>query len=672
MPAMTSAIYAGVRRAAAGLLGNIGPCRIGAGWFGRVAAGLLLIGLGEATEAGAQIRLLSGPVLGYELGAPLDIDRTWSAAGWSLFPMDGSSSGRSIRIGSRLLAQSSGPWGVSGELGVVFTSGTFQSNPVPGPPVVDTLAGNNTAPYTFAVTSSSLAIQLDLLVRYQVTSLIGLGLGPWGAIRPFARYTYSDAVQDLSTGRDGVVVDRDGTAFGQLPLSYGVALALPIALPIAEKGMALSVEPYLRADLNGAAGRSITRSLSAGADLALLFDMSPLSSLSPPPSASEPPPPVVAAEGAEERPLEASIDIYCVDQHGEHHQISELYADTVTQRREIPLPPMIFFDRGSASVPSRYVVVQAGQFSPNTLAGLSAAGTYYHALNILGYRMRRLPDARLRLIGSRSKDEPAALARGRAEDVRRYLVTIWGIDSSRLAVATRAPGSRAPAEPESERSVRIEGDEAITSPVQTVWKARRFIQPVVDLQPVIRARAGVRRWEVVVRRGGVEMGRTSGADGIDLSIHIPDDTGDTLLPALEAELSVEDSTGAMVVARDTLPMRIAQGSRPPGRVNPPAETTIYLLFGDEEGRPRGVEKRLRRIADSIAAGARVTITGPAYGGAMGNRLPLRAEDVARDLRAFLGVRDVRLTVSDLPAAVSEGSSPEERLLATGVRISIEQ
>ncbi|MBS1904153.1 MAG: PD40 domain-containing protein [Bacteroidetes bacterium] len=109
------------------------------------------------------------------------------------------------------------------------------------------------------------------------------------------------------------------------------------------------------------------------------------------------------------------------------------------------LLPMIFFDPGQSTFPSRYVLftdpAQTNGFSEDTIS--ATLNGYYNYLNCLGLRLRKHPDAKITLIGcnSQQKDNDAEkstdLSRARAENVKKYLVDIWGIDASRLPIEAR-------------------------------------------------------------------------------------------------------------------------------------------------------------------------------------------------------------------------------------------
>ncbi len=104
------------------------------------------------------------------------------------------------------------------------------------------------------------------------------------------------------------------------------------------------------------------------------------------------------------------------------------------------LLPMLFFDAGNGSLPSRYVLFSSPQqtqgFTEDTITGTLNA--YYNYLNIIGLRMRNNPSTTIALTGTNSQDTDNEmsldLSRQRAESVKKYLVEIWGIQPERISV----------------------------------------------------------------------------------------------------------------------------------------------------------------------------------------------------------------------------------------------
>ena len=165
--------------------------------------------------------------------------------------------------------------------------------------------------------------------------------------------------------------------------------------------------------------------------------------------------------------------------------------------RLVPLLPYLFFDNRSAELPERYIRLGSqnrGNFTESNLRSHSILDTYSHLLNIVGKRMREHQDARLTITGTApdvADGTPSrSLANLRAEAVRDYLRSTWGIMQDRIEIVTRhAP--EVPTNPETlegraeNRRVELSsGHPAIfapllfrdTSEIQEIGKVRLVVQ----------------------------------------------------------------------------------------------------------------------------------------------------------------------------------------------------
>ncbi len=117
-------------------------------------------------------------------------------------------------------------------------------------------------------------------------------------------------------------------------------------------------------------------------------------------------------------------------------------------RETFPLRNYVFFDLGSTEVPDRYVMLRKDQvadfkedqlevFAPKSLSGRSRRGmiVYYNVLNILGDRMGKNPSSAITLVGSSEKGPEDG--RAMAESIKRYLVSTFSIDGSRISIEGR-------------------------------------------------------------------------------------------------------------------------------------------------------------------------------------------------------------------------------------------
>jgi len=117
-------------------------------------------------------------------------------------------------------------------------------------------------------------------------------------------------------------------------------------------------------------------------------------------------------------------------------------------RETFPLCNYVFFGTGSAEIPHRYVTLskkeaasfkeeQLQEVQPKSMAlrSLRQMAVYYNILNIVGDRMKRNPSTIISLSGA-SENNPE-FGKKRAEAIKQYLVTIFGIQSSRITTEGR-------------------------------------------------------------------------------------------------------------------------------------------------------------------------------------------------------------------------------------------
>lgn len=117
-------------------------------------------------------------------------------------------------------------------------------------------------------------------------------------------------------------------------------------------------------------------------------------------------------------------------------------------RETFPLRNYVFFDLGSKEIPDRYVLLKKSEvaefkedqlevFKPKNLSGRSERQmiAYYNILNIIGDRMGKNPTAAITLVGSSEQGNEDGKAM--AESIKKYLVDIFGISSSRITTEGR-------------------------------------------------------------------------------------------------------------------------------------------------------------------------------------------------------------------------------------------
>ncbi|MEO5931579.1 MAG: hypothetical protein ABIR47_16715 [Candidatus Kapaibacterium sp.] len=445
-------------------------------------------------------------------------------------------------------------------------------------------------------------------------------------------------------------------------LRYGAVLALSYRFPISRVA-ALVPELRGRADLTALALEHLgTQALDVGGGISLLFNLFP-----PPPDTIVSPAPV----------LRALLDLF-QDDGGADSGAAVIAVERTIHRQHVSILPMIFFDRNSGEIPERYAALQPAEtdaFNRRSLAGLDPLAIHARTLDILGMRMRRDSVANIMLAGTFVQGESEGLARGRGEAVRAYLHDIWGISKSRMEIAVdHAVPSGSPA------GVFFRTASAgLLSPVSTEWIARDFQPPKIGLRRTITAGAGVRRWELIVRRGDDTVSYYTGTGNADtaqpyIDFRLGDMARSAPSVSLSAELIVEDGAGGRVSVRDTLPVVIADAGQGAAR-----EIIMYEMPADRGNRAiiEANRELIDRLPQSLHRDGKVTIDGPANHAGDPDHRKWVLGGVGEEVLAVIGgdsIRPAELRLLQRAKESSDGSPrlPEGEYIFDGVRVMIEQ
>lgn len=142
--------------------------------------------------------------------------------------------------------------------------------------------------------------------------------------------------------------------------------------------------------------------------------------------------------------IEAQVEI---SEHAKKQNNAEwmgwrgLVLKQVISRELSPILNYVFFDIGMSDIPKRYVKLtsaQTGNFNDERIPG-GTLEKYYHVMNIYGYRLRKFPNAKIKVVGCNDNTTPSEkapnLSKQRAENVYNYLKDVWGISPDRMTLA---------------------------------------------------------------------------------------------------------------------------------------------------------------------------------------------------------------------------------------------
>jgi hypothetical protein len=486
--------------------------------------------------------------------------------------------------------------------------------------------GKTTVDYTLFMRVA----MLELMTAVRIAPSVRLDVGPIGGVGFFPEYTENERIISPggATFLDGTTERSESAA----PVDEGLFIAgfgLRIGYEIPFfGGLALMPSVNLRglASIDGN-GDGVAVGGSAGLALSLLTSR----------TAGEPvdAPAVgivdtvrIVDSVATRSTLRADVDLYSVDSVGRRADTLVVAMRRTMRRVEVPLRTTVLFAPSSAAMPATSVesAEQASRFAEEDLVAMSPLEIRRQSLEIIAARIRADRSLRVALVGSRSAGEPAWFAEARARSVREYLARTWSIDSTRVTIsASRAAATAASVE------LRFTGREvAALAPVVSEWIDQEIDAPSIGVQPTIVARVGVQRWRVSVMQGEREIGVVRNTDEpdarrLDIGLAMRRLSHDEARRALGAELVVEDSAGAVAVARDRMEVivdtvRAARGAA--------AETVVgeYLVPAGDTLASAPV---LRRIVEALPVDARVTVSAPLESGAAADRLAARLRTIAR-------------------------------------------
>ncbi|MCS6808884.1 MAG: OmpA family protein [Bacteroidota bacterium] len=229
-------------------------------------------------------------------------------------------------------------------------------------------------------------------------------------------------------------------------------------------------------------------------------------------------------EVPKQQALRADIRVQGVNWDGQSQDLPTVVVEELETETYHPLLPYVFFPQESATLAqTRQTLLSTPKIAAVwTLESLPNAALQVHSnlLNILGARMKANPQARITVTGCVSnigaERENVELAMRRAKAVQTYLSTIWKIKPDRIRVVGRLlpeKPSNTSIEEGIEENRRVEIRASIPDillPVMNRAITRSINPPLLEIQPVVDAPAGLRSWTVTVQRNGSTLQQWTG------------------------------------------------------------------------------------------------------------------------------------------------------------------
>jgi outer membrane protein OmpA-like peptidoglycan-associated protein len=171
-----------------------------------------------------------------------------------------------------------------------------------------------------------------------------------------------------------------------------------------------------------------------------------------------------------------------------------------------PLLNHIYFPAGSSNMLARYALFadrgEAGAFLETDLK--TTMEKYQNTLNVIGKRLQDNTDAVITLVGCNSGvgNEDIALSQRRTERIKRYFITIWGIDPARITTKSRGLPEVASSstdlygQVENQRVEILSDHPAVLNTIKSTYFDVLSDSDEIFITPSIETEAGIEKWSI--------------------------------------------------------------------------------------------------------------------------------------------------------------------------------
>lgn len=393
--------------------------------------------------------------------------------------------------------------------------------------------------------------------------------------------------------------------------------------------------------------------------------------------------------------LSASIEAVVVNREGKEEHVVRMEVEEVKVHYAYPMLNYIFFEEGSALIPTRYVrYLSAADAQKNFKGSLDRSGEgllqlYHETLNILGDRLRKSPGIHITITGCTSntgvEEGSIGLARKRAETIRDYLTRIWQIDPNRIKIETRllpekpSPSNIPEGAAENRRVEITSSDEALTDPL-IVRKAEHIANPPnISLQPHVFAEAGMKSYRSSISIGGKQLVSFNGSELKPWGV--PEEALSSGVDSLDIFLEVTDNTGNVVTARNAIKLEQKRIER---EKQQELEKFSLILFAFDESRLGAKNERtLGLVAESFKKAKPGNLSIVGYTDELGDvnhndeLSRRRASEASGELERALKARGLMIPDNVLidgkgsREKLYDNSLPEGRFFSRTVNITVE-
>ncbi|MBS1904462.1 MAG: hypothetical protein JSS75_12210 [Bacteroidetes bacterium] len=511
----------------------------------------------------------SGPIYigvggSYSYGSPTTFDRslgviqTFSTSGLGT-SWDNSFSLECVFDAPSVFSVSSG---LLGSLGIASGSGQFKSVWFSSSQTLAPGGDTVLSAEDFRIYSRQSRIEFSAAYSYSLTSSIYFATGVWAHYRISERL---DQVKEIIQptpnhypGKGAIDTIASGASIATSRFHFGIPIMFGSRFGLS-KTMALDLKLFARTDLGLLAAGFAKPSLSAGLSTSVLFD------LAAPSVHTEKP--VVDTRPLSQITASVSFEVGGVSVRSVRPSIVDS-----TTRRYLVLTPTIEYSDDSAELPSGLVLLgldQAQRFESSQLDRADLHTCQANLLNIIGSRLRDLPQEKLLVRATYRSTTRKSVALKRAMRIKTYFTEIWKIAASRIQVMASPDESAI-------ETATLDGSGRLLSPLVNEWTEVHQRLPHIEIGKSITSNHGVQRWDVSVYDSSKLIGRYSNSSGSPVDLHSLDVRIGSGLQMLSTQLIAVDTVGTVASAVDTLVLLEPLADAP----HVVAQTERYIVQAD--------------------------------------------------------------------------------------------
>lgn len=386
--------------------------------------------------------------------------------------------------------------------------------------------------------------------------------------------------------------------------------------------------------------------------------------------------------------ISTELDYYALNNDGTKQNIPTLIIEETEVAESFPLLPYVFYGSGVSELSKSNLNLldkeQAKSFNLNNLKW-NTLDIYNEMLNIIAFRMKQNPNAKITINGCNSNQGIEAgnlnLSLSRAEEVKKYFVDVWEIPKEKINVRkqnlpTNAGRSEDIRLQDEYQRAEISSDKIdIIRPIELKEISRTSNPPLVTIEPKVNSDAGEYKWQLALSQNGKEIRTLNGANSTkNLDWKVLEEPTPKLETPLSIDLNATDKYGNQSSAQKSISIKqlTIKKKREVLKDDKKIEKYALIVFDIDKAELTELHRTiLNEVKSKIAPNSIVTIAGytDITGTAEYNMNLANKRTV--EVQKFLGINNATLQAIGNSELLYDNATPQGRSYCRTVKITVE-